>query len=185
MNRKPTAASPERKTAKHSAARQITAHARQHFFTHGFRSVTMDDLADELGMSKKTLYANFPSKAALLKAVIADKLGSVDTAIAEAYGTSEDFPARLSAMLACIRAQAGELQPAFIRDLRREGPEFFSLVQEGRRGIIQRHFGKLLRDGQRAGAIRGDIPAEVMIETLVGAVDAVVTPARQIGRAHV
>jgi hypothetical protein len=30
------------------------------FFSHGFRSVTMDDLALELGISKKTLYAYFP-----------------------------------------------------------------------------------------------------------------------------
>ena len=28
--------------------------ARRHFFAHGFRSVTMDDLADELGMSKES-----------------------------------------------------------------------------------------------------------------------------------
>ena len=62
-----------------NAARQrIVAGARRHFFAHGFRGVTMDDLAEELGMSKKTLYAHFPSKTALLEAVIGDKLQRVE-----------------------------------------------------------------------------------------------------------
>ncbi|MGH7853681.1 MAG: helix-turn-helix domain-containing protein, partial [Candidatus Binatia bacterium] len=50
------------------AAQRIVVAARNHFFAHGFRSVTMDDLADEVGMSKKTLYAAFPSKLDLLQA---------------------------------------------------------------------------------------------------------------------
>ena len=162
-----------------NTARQITARARHHFLTHGFRGVTMDDLAAELGMSKKTLYAHFPSKTALLEAVIADKLRSVEAALkAVTDDRTTDFPARLGAMLAAMSRQAGEIQPAFIRDVRREAPELFALVQDGRRKVIQRHFGKLLKDGRKAGSIRGDIPAEVMIEMLIGAVDAIINPAR-------
>ena len=66
---KPTRKSRRRKA---DASRQrIVEAARAHFFSHGFRSVTMDDLADELGISKKTLYAHFRSKIALLEAVLA------------------------------------------------------------------------------------------------------------------
>jgi len=54
---------------KHDANRQrIVDAGRAHFFSHGFRSVTMDDLAGELGISKKTLYAHFPGKIDLLEA---------------------------------------------------------------------------------------------------------------------
>ncbi|MGH8100838.1 MAG: TetR/AcrR family transcriptional regulator, partial [Chthoniobacterales bacterium] len=38
-----------------SGRQRILGAARAHFFSHGFRSVTMDDLAEELGVSKKTL----------------------------------------------------------------------------------------------------------------------------------
>ena len=130
-------------------------------------------------MSKKTLYAHFPSKTALLEAVIADKLRSVDAGLRDVTGgRARDFPARLHAMLACMRAQADEIQPAFIRDVRREAPELFALVQEGRRKVIQRHFGKLLQEGRRAGSIRRDIPVPLMIEILIGAVDAIINPVR-------
>ena len=62
--------------------------------------------------------------------------------------------------------------------MRREVPELFALVQDGRRKLIQRHFGKLLNDGRKAGSIRRDIPVELMIEMLIGAVDAIINPAR-------
>ncbi|MEO6741285.1 MAG: TetR/AcrR family transcriptional regulator [Chthoniobacteraceae bacterium] len=162
-----------------NAVRQIVARARHHFMSHGFRGVTMDDLAEELGMSKRTLYAHFPSKRALLESVITDKLRSVEAGLKGVMGErAPDFPARLHAMLACMREQADEIQPAFIRDVRREVPELFALVQDGRRKLIQRHFGTLLRNGRKAGSIRRDIPVELMIEILIGAVDAIINPAR-------
>src|SRR5438105_15828859 len=71
------AAAPEPPLTNSAAQRIVTA-ARRHFFAHGFRSVTMDDLAEELGMSKKTLYAFFPSKDALLRSVLLDKFRSVE-----------------------------------------------------------------------------------------------------------
>lgn len=165
--------------ARPSAAARIVAGARRHFFAHGFRGVTMDDLADELGMSKKTLYAHFASKTALLEAVIGDKLGRVDAGLGRALAEGAgDFPAQLHGLLACMRGHAEEIQPAFVRDVRREAPELFARIQEGRRKVIQRHFGKLLEAGRKARSIRRDIPTKLLIEILVGAVDAIVNPAR-------
>jgi AcrR family transcriptional regulator len=39
------------------------------FLTHGFKSVTMDDIASEMGMSKKTIYQYFSNKNDLVLAV--------------------------------------------------------------------------------------------------------------------
>src|SRR5215813_6363527 len=80
-------AQPQALPVENSASQRIVATARRHFFAHGFRSVTMDDLADELGMSKKTLYACFPNKAALLEAVVLAKFRGIENELNE--GTSE------------------------------------------------------------------------------------------------
>lgn len=37
------------------------------FLNLGFKSVTMDDLANEMGISKKTIYTHFPNKTSLVK----------------------------------------------------------------------------------------------------------------------
>lgn len=156
---------------------RITVQARAHFLTHGFRGVTMDDLAAELGMSKKTLYAHFPSKAALLEAVVSDKLRSVDADLRGIVATAvADFPTALHQLLACVRRHAEEPQPPFIRDLARETPELFQTVQARRRALFHEHFGKLLVDGRRGGMIRRDISVGLMIESLLGATEALTNP---------
>lgn len=165
--------------AQPKPARRILEGARRHFFAHGFRGVTMDDVASELGMSKKTLYAHFPSKTALLGAVISDKLRRVEADLKSAIeGDAPGFPEKLQALLASMRRQMEEIQPAFVRDVQREEPELFARVREGRRKLIQRYFARLLEAGRTAGTIRQDIPTALMIEILVGAVDAIVIPAR-------
>src|SRR5215813_8550705 len=88
---------PQSRRRKRDPIRQrIVDAARIHFFSHGFRSVTMDDLAGELGISKKTLYAHFPGKFDLLEAVLADKLTSVEATLKEiTRAHPDDFPATL------------------------------------------------------------------------------------------
>jgi hypothetical protein len=49
-------------------------------------------------------------------------------------------------------------------------------VQANRRALIQRHFGRLLAEGRNAAMIRKDISTGLMIEILVGATDALITP---------
>lgn len=48
---------------------QILNKATDMFLTLGFKSVTMDDIASEMGISKKTIYQHFANKDQLVKAV--------------------------------------------------------------------------------------------------------------------
>ncbi len=49
---------------------EIIAKARDLFMTYGLRSITMNDLAKELGISKKTLYQFFKDKADLINKIV-------------------------------------------------------------------------------------------------------------------
>ena len=156
---------------------RIVSAARAHFFAHGFRSVTMDDLAEELGMSKKTLYASFPSKTALLQAVLMDKFRNVESDLdAIMAQRSDDTLTELQRFLACMQQHTEEIQPPFVRDIRREAPELFQVIEKRRREMIQRYFGKIFADGRKAGLVRKDIPVKLITEILLGAVQAVMNP---------
>jgi AcrR family transcriptional regulator len=159
------------------AAQRIVTTARAHFFAHGFRRVTMDDLAEELGMSKKTLYASFPSKAALLQAVLMDKFRNVEADLdAIMAQRSDDTLTELQRFLACMQQHTEEIQPPFVRDIRREAPELFQVIEKRRREMIQRYFGKIFAEGRKAGLVRKDIPVKLIIEILLGAVQAIMNP---------
>src|SRR5690349_21756091 len=85
---------------------RIVNAARARFFSHGFRSVTMDDLAEELGISKKTIYAYFPGKFDLLEAVLADKLAGVEATLKEVTRAHpNDFSVTLRELLAGTRRE--------------------------------------------------------------------------------
>jgi AcrR family transcriptional regulator len=158
---------------------RIVTAARRHFLAHGFRGVTMDDIAAALGMSKKTLYAHFPSKTALLEATVDDKLRSIEADLKRITAEcSSDFSACLHQMLACVQEHSGEVQPPFLRDLQREAPEVFQIVQQRRHRVIHTYFGKLLDSGRRDGFIRHDVPVSMILEILLAATEALVNPKR-------
>jgi AcrR family transcriptional regulator len=151
--------------------------ARAHFFSHGFRSVTMDDLAEELGTSKKTLYAYFPGKVDLLEAVLDDKFASVEATLKEATGAHpHDFPGTLHELLAGMQRELDEIKPPFVRDMRQKAPQVFKSVERRRGALIERYFGKLFIDGQHAGMVRKDVPAKLMIQILLAMVQAIMNP---------
>jgi AcrR family transcriptional regulator len=177
VNRKNTNA--PRPEVDDPAARRIVAAARRHFFAHGFRNVTMDDLAEELGMSKKTLYLAFASKSDLVRAVLLDKFRAVDGDLRLIMSKrSASVMDALHQLLACMQRHTAEIQPPFVRDIRREAPEIFELVQRLRRELIQRYFGNLFEEGRRAGIFRKDISTQLMIEILLGATESIVNPSK-------
>lgn len=163
---------------KHDINRQrIVDAARGYFFSHGFRSVTMDDLAEELGISKKTLYAYFPGKFDLLEAVLADKLRSVEETLKEVTRAHpNDFPATLRKLLAGTQRELNEIKPPFVRDMRQKAPDVFKLVERRRAALIQRYMGKFFIDGQRLGMVRKDVPAKLIIEILLAMVQSIMNP---------
>jgi Transcriptional regulator len=132
---------------KADASRQLIVEAaRAHFFSHGFRSVTMDDLADELGVSKKTLYAHFPSKIALLEVVLADKFAGVEAKLKEVTRVyPHDFSTALHELLSNTQRELDEIKPPFVRDMRQKAPHVFKMVGAPPSGIDRAAFRKTFR----------------------------------------
>jgi AcrR family transcriptional regulator len=168
---------PQRNPVASTARQRIVEAARAHFFSHGFRRVTMDDLAEELGISKKTLYAHFPGKIELLEAVLADKFAGVEAKLQDAARAHPgDFPATLHGLLANTQRELDEIKPPFVRDMRQKAPHVFKLVERRRAALIERSFGRLFIEGQRTGMVRKDVPARLMIEMLLAIVQAIMNP---------
>ncbi|HEY2142803.1 MAG TPA: TetR/AcrR family transcriptional regulator [Candidatus Udaeobacter sp.] len=174
---KPAPKPRRRSRARDPNWQRIVEAARVHFFSHGFRSVTMDDLAKELGISKKTLYAHFPGKFDLLEAVLADKFADVEATLNEVTRAHpHDFPAALRDLLAGTQRELNEIKPPFVRDMRQKAPDVFKLVERRRAALIQRYIGRFFVAGQRAGMVRKDVPAKLMIEILLAVVQFIINP---------
>jgi hypothetical protein len=51
-------------------------------------------------------------------------------------------------------------------------------VDNKRRELVRRHFGKLIDQGRKAGTIRKDVPAELITEIILGALEKIMNPAK-------
>ena len=178
---KPPKKAPPRNRKNEFSQQRIVEAARAHFFCHGFRSVTMDELAEELGISKKTLYAHFPGKIELLEAVLADKFAGVEAKLngiihAHPHEHPHDFSTALQELLANMQRELDEIKPPFVRDMRQKAPHVFKVIERRRAALIERFFGKLFIEGQRSGMVRKDVPAKLTIEILLAIVQAIMNP---------
>jgi TetR/AcrR family transcriptional regulator, cholesterol catabolism regulator len=158
---------------------RILTVARRHFMTHGFKNVTMDDLASDMGMSKKTLYAHFPSKSVLVKGVLTQKLDEAERDLGSIVTQkSGDFVGALHQLVVHLQKHAVEVQPVFVRDLSREEPALADYLVARRGKIVEKTFVKLLECGRDAGQIRDDIPIEFLIEVLLAVLEKIAVPKR-------
>ncbi|MDQ2868750.1 MAG: TetR/AcrR family transcriptional regulator [Verrucomicrobiota bacterium] len=138
----------------------------------------MDDLAAELRISKKTLYSHFPSKHELLEAVLREKFRGIKAMLAAAPSArTNGFAAALQSLLGGLQSELAELAPSFLRDMR-SAPDVFQRLERQRAVMIREHFTKLFRDGQRAGEVRSDVSLDLMVETLLAAIQAIMNPAK-------
>jgi AcrR family transcriptional regulator len=150
----PVASSPETDAPDH----RIVAVAQKHLLTYGYTALTMDDLAHELGMSKKTLYLHFPGKDAIIGKVI-DGIGcaaraEMDTILGNPRLT---FAQKLRAIVDVVAPRMALLNPAMMRELQRYAPKIFQKIDELRQKNIPYVFGRLFRDGIAEGAVRPDL----------------------------
>src|SRR2546430_15186104 len=66
-----------------------------------------------------------------------------------------------------------EIKPPFVRDMRQKAPVVFKLVERRRAALIQRYFGSFFVEGPRAGMVRKDVPAKLIIAILLARVQSI------------
>lgn len=160
-----------------SDSARIVAHAEPRFFAQGFHTITMDDLARDLGMSKKTLYRHFPTKEALLDAVLDGFAERISTALGEILAAEEFSVAeRLQRLLARIAELLAPLQPVFFLSLQRYAPRQAQRLEQLRRRNMERHLLPMLRRAAAQGQVRSDLEPTVAVELMLLVVHQALNP---------
>ncbi|HVS53012.1 MAG TPA: TetR/AcrR family transcriptional regulator [Opitutaceae bacterium] len=160
-----------------SPPERILSAARAHLFTYGYSALTMDDLAAELGMSKKTLYVHFPSKDALVEALLNHFVAEV-RATADALFTDRKlgFTAKLHRFSETMVQRFTRIGPHVFRDLQRAAPHIYRKIEELRHNNIPHVFGQIVRQGQADGMVRADIDPDFAIEFWRPAIQSLMHP---------
>ena len=161
----------------HEIRRRIQEKALDYFLRFGFSKVTMNEIAEELGMSKKTLYQYFPGKEELLSAVVSKMHEDAATEIESIVGRNDtDFTKRFREALDALSAFHAKMSPYFISDMEKHAPEVCRVSNDFKRDRIRTIMSKLVAEGIQKGVFRNDIDQELIVLIYAGALQHLLRP---------
>jgi AcrR family transcriptional regulator len=154
---------------------RILEEAHTKFMRHGIRRVTMDEIARDLRVSKKTLYQHFEDKESLVQGVTERIAGDLIPAMTEAVAGGRPVAERLAQYFELVSRLPRFVTTELIRDIEADYPHLWKQIDERRRAVFSL-FGAMIEQGIVEGAIRPEIHPKVMTRVLYALLDRVFVP---------
>lgn len=138
------------------------------YFRYGIKSVTMDDLARELGVSKKTLYLHFDDKKDVVKKVIHHLIHIQKCGISDMLNKpGANAIDKLMMMTIFFAEHLKNSNASLTYDLQKYYPDVWDEVLEFKREEIFRHIIDNIETGIKEGLYRDDLNYEIIARAYV------------------
>ncbi|WP_436516050.1 TetR/AcrR family transcriptional regulator [Ekhidna sp. To15] len=144
------------------AKEKILNSAEELFIQYGIRSVTMDDVAREASMSKKTLYQYFDNKDGLVSEVALNHFEKETKEFEEIYGQSNDSIHEILLVSQCLRKHVFRMNPSLLYDMQKYHGKAWDNYQEFKHSTIRGHIERNIERGKEEGYFREDLDAKVL-----------------------
>ncbi|GCC53388.1 TetR/AcrR family transcriptional regulator [Chryseotalea sanaruensis] len=131
------------------------------FMRYGVRSISMDDIARHLSVSKKTLYQHFADKEDLVVAVSTAHLEQEQKLYAALRDSSSNAIEHLAKIAVCMKREMEELNPALLFDIQKFHPKAWSIWINFKKTVIKEIIDNLT-SGIREGFVREDVNPEIL-----------------------
>ncbi|SFW87558.1 TetR/AcrR family transcriptional regulator [Chitinophaga sancti] len=132
------------------------------FSQFGTRSITMDDIAQKMGVSKKTLYAHFADKDELVTHAISRHLLTIDKDCKENQTQAEDAIGELFLVMQMLDKQFRNMKPFVLLDLQRYHAAAYQAFLSYRDNSLQSTIRQNLERGIREGLYRSNLEVDIL-----------------------
>jgi AcrR family transcriptional regulator len=155
---------------------RIIAFASQQFLAHGYSRISTSELAESLGMSKTTLYKFFPSKEALLEAVIDDFFLQIRQEIE--HISQQDRPGswKLERFLHSIVQHMALVKTFALQDIQRMVPAAYEQFEEQRRQTMQNTLSRFFEERVAEGIFRRDLDQKLVVQIMIAGMQSLANP---------
>jgi TetR/AcrR family transcriptional regulator, cholesterol catabolism regulator len=141
---------------------RIREKAKELFLRYGIRSVSMDDIANQLGMSKKTIYQYFTDKNELVDAVVDEEVTDMQSDCLKSSETAHDPIEEIFLTVDQIIEQLANMNPMVLYDLEKFHVRAYQRFMEHRNRFLLQIIKKNLEWGIREELYRSDIDVDVL-----------------------
>ncbi|GIV27805.1 MAG: TetR family transcriptional regulator [Bacteroidia bacterium] len=135
----------------------ILSAAQELFFKKGIKSVTVDDIAAKLKISKKTIYETFENKDAIVFELVKAHLNHHKELIEKLIEQSDNIIEETMNVVRCSSEMMNHINPVVFEDLKTYYPKVWKYLEDFKASFIMQTIIKGLEKGQKQGLIRKDI----------------------------
>jgi len=168
---------------------RIQSKADELFMRYGIRSVSMDDIAAELAMSKKTLYQFFADKDELVDVVVDQELKRGQCDCMACLTQSKDAVDEIFLTMEHIAEQFRNMNPMVLYDLEKYHAAAFQKFLKHKNEFLMDVIRKNMERGIREELFRPEINVDVLskfrLESMMIAFNMAVFPPRKYNLAEV
>lgn len=137
------------------------------FMNYGVKSISMDDIASDIGVSKKTIYKHFCTKDRLIHITLTHFLKKEKKTVARIHEQSLNALEEIILIGRHIIKMARNLKPTLVFDLKKYHTKNWQLIEEHHTEFIREITTENLHRGIREGLFRSDIKPEVIARLYV------------------
>jgi AcrR family transcriptional regulator len=132
------------------------------FMRYGIKSVTMDDVARELGISKKTLYLFVDNKDDLVNKVLERHIDAEKTLCAQLFDAAANAIEEMFLVMEANSQQLQQMKANIVFDLQKYHRDGWEKMQEFQRGFLYDVVRANLERGVREGLYRSDFDVDII-----------------------
>lgn len=146
---------------------RILEAATEQFARFGVRTITMEDLARKVGISKKTIYQEFEDKKDLVKAVFARILEEDRQRLAFIAEQGDGVIEHLVQTSKMMRERLTSINPLVILEVQKYFPEAWKIFESFKEDTIQSDLVKVLEKGKELGYFRKEIDSKILAKVRI------------------
>ena len=151
-----------RRQKQMEAKERIIKEARGLFFKLGIRSVTMDDIAAQVGMSKKTLYQHFADKDELVDNLVDGEIGLMQNETMECINNSANAIEEIFISMEMANKHFTKMNPMVLFDLHKFHFNSFQKFMDHKNTFLMSVITDNLKRGLAENLYRTDTKIDIM-----------------------
>lgn len=141
---------------------RIRVKAEELFMQFGIRSISMDDIATQLGMSKKTIYQFFADKDELVEAVVTSEVGQMQQECLNCNVKATDAIDEIFLMMDMIDKQIRHMNPMLLYDLEKFHVKGFQKFMQHKNKFLLDMIRRNMEWGMRDELYRAELDVDVI-----------------------
>ena len=141
---------------------RILTKAHELFMRYGIRSVSMDEIAAHLGMSKKTIYQFYADKEALVEGVIGIEIGHKEKECGLCRSNCENAVHEIFLSIENMQEMLSGMNTSLVYDLEKYHPKGFRKLTEYRDKFLYSLIKDNLERGKKEELYREDINTDIL-----------------------